>query len=83
MFNSGTQAVDFRLPPGLPDKVWHLAVDTSHDAPQDLFAEGDEPLWRDPQTYRLPSRSSAILLTRATERQKPEHHHYGDVHGMP
>jgi glycogen operon protein len=81
MFNSGADAVDFRLPPGLPTNHWRLAIDTSHDAPQDLFAEGDEPLWENPQTYHLSARSSAILLTRATNREKKEHHHEGVVHG--
>jgi isoamylase len=64
MFNAGTDAVDFSLPPVLPKVHWHLACDTSRAAPQDLFAEGEEPLWEDPQTYRLSHRSSAILLMR-------------------
>ena len=66
MFNAGTDTVNFRLPPLLSKTQWHLAVDTSREAPQDLFAEGDEPLWKDPQSYNLPPRSSAILLTRRT-----------------
>ena len=40
MFNAGAEAVDFWLPPVLPGAQWHLAVDTSHDAPHDLFAAG-------------------------------------------
>ena len=63
MFNAGTDAVDFSLPPVLPGTRWHLAVDTSCEAPQDLFAAGEEPLLEDPQTYHLNPRSSAILLT--------------------
>ena len=66
MFNASGDAVDFRLPPLLSKAQWHLAVDTSREAPQDLFAEGEEPLWKDPQTYHLAPRSSAILLTRGT-----------------
>jgi glycogen operon protein len=42
----------------------YLAVDSSGEAPQDLFAPGKEPLWRDPQIYHLSPRSSAILLAR-------------------
>jgi isoamylase len=72
MFNAGTDTVDFRLPPLTLKAQWHLAIDTSREAPQDLFAEGEEPLWKDPQTYNLPSQSSAILLTRGTNRQKPK-----------
>jgi glycogen operon protein len=64
MFNAGADAVDFGLPPVLPGARWHLAVDTSRQAPQDLFAAGEEPLWEDPQTYHLSPRSSAILLAR-------------------
>ena len=38
-----------------------VAVDTSREAPQDLFAAGEEPLCEDPHTYRLSPRSSAIF----------------------
>jgi isoamylase len=70
MFNAGGDAVDFRLPPLLSKAQWYLAVDTSREAPQDLFVEGQEPLWEDPQTYRLGSRSSVILLRRGMNRQR-------------
>jgi glycogen operon protein len=63
MFNAGADAVDFGLPPALPGLRWHLAVDTSCEAPQDLFAAGDEPLWEDQRTYHLAAQSSAILLS--------------------
>jgi glycogen operon protein len=64
MFNAGADAVDFGLPAALPEAQWHLAVDTSRKAPQDLFDAGEEPLWEDRQTYRLGPRSCAILLSR-------------------
>jgi len=64
MFNAGADAVDFRLPAVPPGARWHLAVDTSRAAPQDLFATGEESPWEDPQTYHLSPRSSAILLAR-------------------
>lgn len=67
IFNASADAVDFGLPPVLPGTRWHLAVDTSREAPQDLFAVGKEPLWEDPQTYYLSPRSSAILLARKQE----------------
>lgn len=66
MFNAGADAVDFSLPPLLTDTRWHLAADTSHEAPQDMFAAGEEPLWEDTHAYRLGSQSSAILLVRET-----------------
>ncbi len=63
MFNAGADAVDFGLPPAPAGARWRLAVDTSRQAPQDLFAAGEEPLWENPQTYRLSPLSSAILLS--------------------
>jgi isoamylase len=64
MFNAGSDPVNFALPPVLPGARWHLAADTSREAPQDLFAAGEEPLWEDRQTYQMSPRSSAILLVR-------------------
>jgi glycogen operon protein len=64
MFNAGTDAVDFNLPPLTPGARWYLAIDTSHNAPQDLFAAGEEPICEDSKMYRLGPRSSAILLAR-------------------
>jgi isoamylase len=64
MFNAGTAAVDFRLPPIPSGAQWHLAVDTFGETPDDLFATGQEPLLQYPQTYLLQPRSSAILLAR-------------------
>jgi isoamylase len=67
MFNAGAEAVDLGLPPVLPGTRWHLAVDTSRQAPQDLSAVGEESVWEDPNTYHMSPRSSAILLARGTE----------------
>jgi glycogen operon protein len=67
MFNAGAEAVDFNLPFVQPDTRWHIAVDTSHEAPLDLFAAGEEPYWKDQQTYPLSPHSSAILLARGTD----------------
>jgi glycogen operon protein len=64
MCNAGADAVDFGLPPVPPRTRWYLAVDTSREPPQDLLAAGEEPLWKDPHTYHLRPRSSAILLAR-------------------
>ena len=64
MFNAGTVTIDFGLP-FLPSRAqWHLAVDTSHPAPQDIFAAGEAPPVADKQCYRLSPRSSVILLAR-------------------
>jgi len=68
MFNAGATAVDFRLPVLLPAARWHVALDTFCPAPRDLFATGEEPLWKDPKSYPLGPQSSAILLVRANNR---------------
>ena len=73
MFNAGTEAVDFHLPPPPPGTQWRLAVDTFVETPFDLPAPGAEPLLKYPQTYLLKPRSSAILLAR-----KPENVNGGD-----
>ena len=65
MFNAGADAVDFGLPPAPPGARWHLAIDTSREAPEDIFAAGKEPLWEDPHAYHLRPRASAILLARS------------------
>ena len=70
MFNAGADAVNFSLPPALPGTRWHLAVDTSHEAPQDLFAAGEEPPSENPQTHHLSPQSSAVLLARGTNGQR-------------
>ncbi len=72
MFNAWTESVDFGLPLVLPGARWHLAVNTSGEAPQDLFAPSTEPRWEDPRTYHLRPRSSAILLARQTNIVRPE-----------
>jgi isoamylase len=63
-FNAGTETADFRVPAPPPGRQWYLAVETARDAPDDLFAEGEEPLLETPQAFGLSPRSSAILLAR-------------------
>ena len=67
MFNAGADVIDFGLPPVPPGVRWHLALDTSHEAPHDLFAAGEETLLENSRTYHLGPRSSVILLARWTE----------------
>jgi len=64
MFNAGAEVVDFYLPPMPNGARWHLAADTSHEVPEDLYAAGDEPLLDHWQTYHLGPQSSAILVAR-------------------
>lgn len=65
MFNPGADAVDFRLPPAPSGAGWHLAVDTSLDAPRDLLPAS-------PQDYHLSGQSSAILLDPGTKRRSAQ-----------
>ena len=67
MFNAGQEETDFGLPPLPPGCRWHLAVDTSRSAPQDLSAAGEETLLDNSTAYHLKARSSAILLARKQE----------------
>ncbi|MBF0570313.1 MAG: glycogen debranching protein GlgX [Candidatus Omnitrophica bacterium] len=62
MFNASTEAVDFILPAVALGTCWYLAVDTSREAPQDLFTAGNELFLGNPRSYRLNPRSSVILL---------------------
>ena len=64
MFNAGADAIDFCLPPAPPGAEWRLAVDTSREAPQDLFAEGQEPPCAQARTWHLGPRAIVILLAR-------------------
>ena len=68
MFNAGMVETGFGLPPLPRGFGWHLAVDSSRLAPQDLFAAGEEAILDNSKTYRVAARSSAILLAR---KQKP------------
>ena len=64
MFNAGAEAAAFHIPPMPNGAQWRLAVDTCHDAPQDMFDAGEEPLVDQSQAYQIGPHSSAILLTR-------------------
>ena len=69
MFNAGANTVAFQLPAAPPGARWHVAVDTSRAAPQDIFTAGQEPLLKDSDAYHLSSRSSAILLARESNEE--------------
>jgi glycogen operon protein len=66
IFNAGSTAIECQLPSIVPQGGWHLCVDTSHEAPHDMFAEGKEPLLEYSHRYRVSARSSVILLGRNT-----------------
>ncbi len=65
LFNAGAHAAAFVLPaPRLGGNAWHVAVDTSREAPQDFFEDGREPVLENQKFYGLAPRSSVILVSR-------------------
>jgi isoamylase len=64
LFNAGVEPASFALPaPRIAQASWRLAADTFRDPPQDLFADGNEPVLDNQKLYRVSPRSSAILLS--------------------
>ncbi len=63
IFNAGTAATDFGLPPLPPGGRWHLAFDTARATPPDSAARSEESCLDHPTRYHLEARSSAILMT--------------------
>ena len=63
MFNAATKEIDFDLPPLPFGYRWRLVVDTFRSTPKDFSEAGREALLESSTTYRLKSRSSAILLS--------------------
>jgi isoamylase len=68
MFNADLNGIDFALPQLPRGFHWHMAVDTSGTAPQDLFTAGKEPALDHSKLWSLRPRASAIFVTRKTER---------------
>jgi isoamylase len=62
MFNADTEAVDFAVPALGENRIWRLAVDTARAAPGDLYDVGKEPALEGQTSFRVESRSSAILV---------------------
>ena len=61
MFNASQEDVTFVLPE-LPSKfAWHLAADTSHGPPSDIYTSKSGPVLAEQAYYTVRSRSSVIL----------------------
>eukprot|EP00456_Euglypha_rotunda_P045988 TRINITY_DN364_c0_g1_i5.p1 TRINITY_DN364_c0_g1~~TRINITY_DN364_c0_g1_i5.p1 ORF type:complete len:715 (-),score=111.00 TRINITY_DN364_c0_g1_i5:5728-7872(-) len=61
MFNAGLEPCVFVIPPPPAESCWHIAIDTTKEAPEDLSQENEEPLLEDSGTFQLLPRSSVIL----------------------
>lgn len=64
MFNAGSEGIDFRLPAAPNGRHWRLVVDTSREAPPDVFPSSDESRLDTSPIYQLGPQASAILLAR-------------------
>jgi glycogen operon protein len=64
IFNAGTEAVEFVLPPSPSPRTWRIAADTAQPVQQDFYRPGDETALLNPASYTVQSRSSVILVSR-------------------
>jgi glycogen operon protein len=62
--NAHWQAHDFALPPLVGGRMWRRFVDTFLPSPDDAAEPGKEPILAGQKTYRMASRSVAILVGR-------------------
>jgi glycogen operon protein len=63
VFNMSEQAADVALPE-IPGRRWHLAVDTSLPAPDEIVAPSRQRAWS-PHVYPVRPRSVVVLEARA------------------
>jgi glycogen operon protein len=64
IFNAAPEPVEFTIPAAPRAEVWHVAINTSCPAPEDLFPPGKEPPLQGRDHYRAGPRSSAVLVAR-------------------
>ncbi|HVC21068.1 MAG TPA: glycogen debranching protein GlgX [Vicinamibacterales bacterium] len=73
LFNASPAAVRFALPVS-QQGIWHLAVDTSREPPEDIRDVGAELALGDGRGYTLPARSSAVLVAHSRHRDSRVRH---------
>ncbi|MES3628528.1 MAG: glycogen debranching protein GlgX [Longimonas sp.] len=64
LFNAADETVDFRIPDPPEDLDWYRAIDTMHDAPKDILAEGAEEPLNSIAAYSMGPRSTVVLVGR-------------------
>jgi isoamylase len=64
MFNAGSEAVNFAVPPARPPRCWRLAADTAESSSCGFYSPGEEAALAKPASYLVQSRSSVILVAR-------------------
>jgi glycogen operon protein len=64
MFNAGSEAVSFAVPPACSPRFWRLAADTAESSPPGIYSPGEEAVLATPASYLVQSRSSVILVAR-------------------
>jgi glycogen operon protein len=60
LFNAGTAAVRFALPPARG--TWRIAADSAQATPSDLFSDGQEPACADQRQVVLEAKSAVLLV---------------------
>jgi len=64
MFNAGSEAVAFAVPPPRSLCSWRVAVDTAASSPRGFYSPGEETALVNPASYLVQPRSSVILVGR-------------------
>ncbi len=64
MFNASSDDISFTLCPAPSGKSWYRAIDTSLPMPDDVPDQGKEIRIADQDSYLLPARSMAVLISR-------------------
>ena len=64
VFNAAREPAEFAIPTLGNPGAWHLAINTSQPAPEDIFDPGGEPRLQDQNIFSAGPQSSAILVAR-------------------
>ncbi|NBB99625.1 MAG: glycogen debranching protein GlgX [Bacteroidetes bacterium] len=64
LFNASGRTVNFAVPTPPDGHTWHRAIDTRHEAPADLFTEGNEERLDGISSYRMGPQSTVVLVGR-------------------
>jgi len=64
MFNAGSEAAIFAVPPACSPRSWRLAADTAESSPVGFYSPEKEVALANSASYLVQSRSSVILIAR-------------------
>ena len=66
LFNAAGSGVDFGAPSAPNGLTWHRVIDTQHDAPQDVLADGEEERLDGISSYLMGPQSTVVLVGRTS-----------------